>query len=138
MAHMTRAEALEFLAAGTRTGKLATVGEPHVVPIWFVVDDPYLVFTTGQTTVKGRQLLADPRAALCVDREVFPYDFVVVRGPVALAHEAPDLADWATRIAARYVPADKARWYGERNGAPGEMLCRLRMQRITAERDIAL
>jgi len=136
---MTRAEAVEFLAAGTRTGKLATHGPaPHVAPIWFLVDGQDLVFTTGETTVKGRSLLDDPRAALCVDSDVFPFSFVVVRGPVALDRAAPDLVDWSTRIAARYVPADKARWYGERNGVPGEMLCRLRMHRVTAERDIAL
>ena len=150
MAVMTRTEAVEFLAAGTRTGKLATcapgrsagsragASAPHVAPIWFLVDSDDLVFTTGRTTVKGRALLADPRAALCVDSDVFPYSFVVVRGPVALAPDAPDLVDWATRIARRYVPEEKAQWYGERNGVPGELLCRLRMRRITAERDIAL
>jgi PPOX class probable F420-dependent enzyme len=136
---MTRAEAVEFLAAGSRPGKLATIGaDPHVTPIWFVVDGPDLVFTTGQRSAKGRRLLADPRAALCVDTDAFPYDYVVVRGPVALAPDAPDLVEWATRIARRYVPVERAAWYGQRNGVPGEMLCRLRMDRITAERDIAL
>jgi PPOX class probable F420-dependent enzyme len=161
MPDMTRAEAVEFLAAGTRPGKLATcaygrsassraeahgrsassraeVPSPHVAPIWFVVDGDDLVFTTGERTVKGRSLLADPRAALCVDTDVFPYSFVIVRGPVTLDRAAPDLVEWSTRIAARYVPADKAQWYGERNGVPGEMLCRLRMHRVIAERDIAL
>jgi PPOX class probable F420-dependent enzyme len=139
MPDMTRAEAVEFLAAGTRPGKLAVASSsPHVAPIWFVVDGDDLVFTTGERTVKGRSLLADPRAALCVDTDVFPYSFVIVRGPVALERAAPDLVEWSTRIAARYVPAEKAQWYGERNGVPGEMLCRLRMQRVIAERDIAL
>jgi len=139
MPDMTRAEAVEFLAAGTRPGKLAVASSsPHVAPIWFVVDGDDLVFTTGERTVKGRSLLADPRAALCVDTDVFPYSFVIVRGPVVLERAAPDLVEWSTRIAARYVPAEKAQWYGERNGVPGEMLCRLRMQRVIAERDIAL
>jgi PPOX class probable F420-dependent enzyme len=139
MARMTRDEAVSFLSTGTRTGKLATMGgEPHVTPIWFVVDGPDLVFTTGGTSRKGRSLLADPQAALCVDSEVFPYSYVVVRGPVALAADASDLVEWATRIARRYVPAEQAEWYGQRNGVPGELLCRLRMRRVTAERDIAL
>ncbi len=49
---MTETEWREFLAAGTRTGKLATTrldGRPHVVPVWFVLDGDDLVFNTGLT-----------------------------------------------------------------------------------------
>jgi PPOX class probable F420-dependent enzyme len=138
---MDRAEAMEFLAAGTRTGKLATAspsGVPHVAPIWFVVDGEDLVFTTNMETVKGRHLRANPRGALTVDRSEFPYDFVVVRGPIDVAELAPDLLEWATRIAERYVPAGRAEDYGKRNAVPDELLCRLRVERIVGQRDIAL
>ncbi len=138
---MTPAQALSFLGEGTRTGKLATAsitGAPHVAPIWFVVAGDELVFTTGAGTVKGRNLRANPRAGLCADVSEYPYDFVVVRGPVAIEEEAPDLVAWATRIAERYVPAGRAQEYGRRNGVPGELLCRLRPERITGVRDIAL
>jgi len=51
MAHkMSPEEIREFLAHGTRTGKLATVranGAPHVAPVWFVLDGDDLVFNTG-------------------------------------------------------------------------------------------
>lgn len=137
---MTRDEALAFLAEGTRTGKLATArsAQPHVAPIWFVVDGDDLVFTTGERTVKGRHLRANPRAALSVDVEVFPYSFVIVRGPVTLDPAAPDIVEWSTRIAARYVPEGQAAAYGERNGVAGELLCRLRVDRVVGETDIAL
>ena len=141
MTVMQPGEALEFLAEGTRTGKLATAsptGRPHVAPIWFVADGRDLVFTTGAGSVKGRQLLANPRASLAVDAEVFPYSFVIVRGPVVVDDAAPDLLEWATRIAARYVPAGRAEEYGRRNGSPGEMLCRLHAAQVTAANDIAL
>ena len=140
MPQMTRDEAFAFLAGGTRTGKLATAGPggPHVAPVWFVVDGDDLVFGTGESSVKGRHLRADPRAALGVDLEVFPYSFVVVRGQVRLARNPPDMVEWATRIAARYVPAENAQWYGERNAAPGEYLCRLHVDRLVAESDVAL
>ncbi|HEX8631344.1 MAG TPA: PPOX class F420-dependent oxidoreductase, partial [Catenuloplanes sp.] len=140
MAGMTRTEAVEFLASGTRTGQLATAsptGAPHVAPIWFVVDGDDLVFTTGRDTVKGRHLRANPRAALTVDVAEFPYHFVVVRGPVSLAEGAADLLDWTTRIAGRYVPAARAEEYGRRNAVDSEMLCRLRLERVAGERDIA-
>ncbi|MBB4764358.1 PPOX class F420-dependent oxidoreductase [Amorphoplanes digitatis] len=141
MAAMTRQEALDFISVGSRTGKLATAsptGEPHVAPIWFVLDGDDLVFNTGAQTVKGRNLRADPRAALTVDVSEFPYDFVVVRGVVSLETQAPDLLEWATRIAERYVPARLATDYGKRNAVDGEMLCRLRIDRISGASDIAL
>ncbi|NJC69144.1 PPOX class F420-dependent oxidoreductase [Planosporangium thailandense] len=138
---MTRDEAIQFLAAGTRTGKLATAsasGAPHVSPIWFLVDGDDLVFTTGEETVKGRHLRANPRAALAVDLEEYPYTFVVVRGPVAIEPAAPDLLEWATRLAERYVPEGRAAEFGRRNAVPGELLCRLRIDRLSGARDIAL
>jgi nitroimidazol reductase NimA-like FMN-containing flavoprotein (pyridoxamine 5'-phosphate oxidase superfamily) len=42
MTEMSTKEIKRFLMQGTFTGKLATVkedGSPHVVPIWFVLDD---------------------------------------------------------------------------------------------------
>jgi PPOX class probable F420-dependent enzyme len=141
MTVMTRAEAIDFLAAGTRTGKVATSspsGAPHVAPVWFVVDGDDLVFNTGETTVKGRHLAANPRACLSVDIEVYPYSFVVVRGSVAIEAQAPDLRHWATQIAKRYVPARQAEAFGKRNAVDGELLVRLHMEQVIGERDIAL
>lgn len=138
---MTRDEAMAFLAEGKRTGKLATAspgGAPHVAPVWFVVDAFDLVFTTSAHTLKGRNLRANPRAALTVDAEEFPHSFVVVRGPVSIDETLSELLAWATLIAERYVPAGRAEEYGRRNGVPGELLCRLHMEHGRGERDIAL
>ena len=80
---MSHERAYEFLAEGTRTGKLATVradGRPHVAPIWFVIDGDDLLFMTTARHVKGKSLRRDPRAALTVDLEEPPYAFVDRRG----------------------------------------------------------
>ncbi len=141
MESMTREESLAFLAEGTRTGKLATAslaGIPHVAPLWFVVDGADLVFTTGPDSVKGRHLRANPRAALTVDVAEFPYHYVIVQGPVRTEESASDLLAWATRIAARYVPEGLAEGYGQRYADAGEMLCRLRMERVAGARDVVL
>jgi PPOX class probable F420-dependent enzyme len=138
---MTRQGAIDFISIGTRTGKLATAsptGKPHVAPVWFVVDGDDLVFTTGERTVKGRNLRANPHAALTVDVSEYPYDFAVVRGPVSLERQAPDLLEWATRIAERYVPARLAPAFGKRNAVEDELLCRLRLDRVSGGHDIAL
>ena len=73
---MTKNEIRAFLAHGTRTAKLATVGRggaPHVMPVWFVLDGEQLVFTTGADSVKGRNLRHDPRVAVVVDDETPPF-----------------------------------------------------------------
>ncbi|GAA1807663.1 PPOX class F420-dependent oxidoreductase [Planosporangium flavigriseum] len=137
---MTRFEAIGFLAEGTRTGKLATASpsaEPHVAPIWFVLVEQALVFTTGRDSIKGRHLRANPRAALTVDEEQFPYSFVLVRGPVEVVERPADMVAWTTRIAERYVPAGKAHEYGELNAQGDQLLCHLHMEHLTGVRDIA-
>lgn len=140
MASMTREEAIAFLSTGTRTGKLATAsaaGAPHVAPVWFVFDGADVIFTTHSTSVKGRHLKANPRAALSADLEEFPYSFVAVRGPVTITTDAGELLTWATRIAERYVPTGRAEEYGRRNGIEGELLCRMKLERVTGVSDIA-
>jgi PPOX class probable F420-dependent enzyme len=130
----------EILAETTHPGKLATItrdGSPTIAPIWFVLDGDDLVFNTGERLLKAQHLRRDPRAALIVDQVEFPYGYVLVRGTVTWDEAAPDLAAWATRIAERYVPAGRAQEYGERNGVPGEWLCRLRIERVSAIADIA-
>lgn len=131
---------IAFLAEGTRTGKVAFVsasGRALVVPIWFIVDDGQLVFTTGVNTAKGRALLRDPRVTLLVDDENPPFSFVQVQGTATIGEEPDDLLDIATRIAARYMGADLADQYGRRNGVPGELIVRVTPTKVIAEFDIA-
>lgn len=141
MHKMSEQQAVEFLKAGTRAGKLATAsptGAPSVAPVWFLVEDDDIVFSTGRSSLKGRHLLANPRAVLTVDSDKFPYGYATVRGPVHLEESADDLLEWNTRLAERYVPSDKAAEYGRRNSDPEMLLCRLRMERISGFADIAL
>jgi PPOX class probable F420-dependent enzyme len=139
MRNMSRGEAMAFLADGTKTGKLATAsptGAPHVAPLWFVVAGDDLVFTTGRDSLKARHLRANPRAALAVDIETFPYHFVLARGPVNIQDDAADLLTWATAIAGRYVPPGRAEEYGRSYADARELLCRLRVDHLTGARDV--
>jgi PPOX class probable F420-dependent enzyme len=129
-----------FISEGTRTGKLSTVradGSPHVVPMWFLLDGGELVFTTEKETVKGRNLLRDARAALCVDDERPLYSFVVLRGRVETSEDPGMLLVWATSIAARYMGEGRAREFGKRNSVPGMLLVRMGIEHVTAYADIA-
>jgi PPOX class probable F420-dependent enzyme len=140
---MTEAEVREFLLAmPAHTGKLATTrkdGSPHVAPIWYTLDDDgTIIFTTAATTVKGRALQRDPRAAMCVDDERPPFSFVIVEGTVTTSDDMDSVRHWATMIGGRYMGADQAESYGARNAVPGELLVRLSPTRIVSERDLAL
>jgi hypothetical protein len=139
---MDDAEVRAFLGGlPPHTGKLATVranGQPHLAPVWYEIDtDGTIVFNTGEATVKGRNLQRDPRASLCVDDERPPFSFVVLEGVVELSDDLDDVREWATRIGARYMGADRAEEYGARNGVAGEMVGRLRPVRVVSARDLA-
>src|SRR2546421_1805231 len=137
---MTPEEIRSFLIYGTRTAKLATSGpggQPHVMPVWFALDGEELVFTTWGDSVKGRNLRRNPRAAIVVDEEVAPYAFVHIRGPVTLSEDLEELLRFATAIAGRYMGRDRAAEFGRRNAVAGELLVRLRPERVIAATDVA-
>jgi PPOX class probable F420-dependent enzyme len=144
MEPMTRAEMHAFLSAGTRTGHLGTVradGRAHVKPIWFVLEGPpdafTVLFNTGANTVAGRNLARDPRLTISVDDPVPPFANVRVEGTAELVTDLEQVRAAATGIAARYMGADRAAAFGERNGVPGELLVRVTPALLRGERDIA-
>lgn len=137
---MTDAEWREFVAAGTRTGKLATTrrnGRPHVVPVWFVLDGDDLVFNTGAETIKGRTLRRTGWGSICVDDEQPPFSFVTISGPVTISTDLDEMLPLATRIGGRYMGEDMAERFGRRNAVDGELLVRLRVEEVFAVRNLA-
>ena len=137
---MTPEERRAFLVEGTRTGKLAVPradGAPHVVPIWFVLDGDDIIFTTADSNVKGKSIVRDGRAAVCVDDQAPPYSFVLVQGTAAWSDDLDDMLGWAIKIGARYMGAARAEEFGRRNAVPGEILVRLTPARIVAKANVS-
>ncbi|MFF9059471.1 PPOX class F420-dependent oxidoreductase [Streptomyces sp. NPDC101213] len=137
---MTDEEWRAFVSQGTRTAKLSTVradGSPHVAPVWFLLDGDEVVFNTGKETVKGRNLARDGRVALCVDDDRPPFDFVVLRGRARISEDLDQVRLWATRIAARYMGDDRAEAFGARNGVPGELVVRVGIEKVLAQKAVA-
>ncbi|WP_018656229.1 PPOX class F420-dependent oxidoreductase [Actinomadura flavalba] len=140
MEHMTESEWRAFVSHGTRTAKVAVVredGSPHVTPVWFVLDGDDLVFNTGASTVKGRALRRDPRLALCVEDDEPPFSFVTILGAVELTDDVEAMLPVATAIGARYMGAERGEEFGRRNAVPGEILVRVKIGKVIAERDLA-
>jgi PPOX class probable F420-dependent enzyme len=147
MADMSTKEIRKFLLQGTLTGKLATVkkdGSPHVVPIWFILDDVDddnsvdIMFTTGSTSVKARNIRLNSRVGICIDDQTPPFSFVMIHGVAEIQEfNRNELLKWATKIAERYMGKDNAESYGTRNSAEGELLVRIKPLTIVAEKNIA-
>jgi PPOX class probable F420-dependent enzyme len=137
---MTDDERRAFMMTGTRTGKLATTsanGAPHVTPIWFVLDGDDIVFTTHETSVKGKAVLRDGWVSMVVDDQEPPYSFVMVNGLATVSRDLEDLVVWATKIGGRYMGAARAEEFGKRNGVDGELLVRITPTRTIAQKNVS-
>ncbi len=134
-----------LLAEPARPAVLATRrpdGRPHAAPIWYDLDPAgggigQIVFNTGEHTVKGRNLAADPRLSLVVQDDRPPFSFVSIDGEATLIDDLDEVRHWAGRIGGRYMGPDRADEYGERNGVPGELLVRVRVLHTVAVLDVA-
>ncbi|MBC8156840.1 PPOX class F420-dependent oxidoreductase [Armatimonadetes bacterium] len=139
---MTKDEIRNFLLQGTLTGKLGTInknGTPHVVPIWYTVDEENnIIFNTGGESVKARNIMRDNRVRLCVDDQTPLFSFVLIDG---IAHiervETKETYKWAKAIAARYMGDDKSEAYGKRNSGEGEILVRIKPIKVVGQKDTA-
>ena len=68
----------------------------------------------------------------------FPPDLVVVApDQTCTAIDMDQLRHWATILGGRYMGEDTAEAFGERNAVPGELLARLRPQKVTSAKDLA-
>ena len=134
MTEMSKKEIRKFLMQDTLTGKLATVKKdrsPHVVPIWFVLDDNNnnssnrgragdIIFTTDNTSVKAKNIQRDNRVSICVDDQTPPFSFVTVYGTAEIKnYKQNELLKWTTKIAQRYMGKDNAEAFGRRNSTQG-------------------
>jgi hypothetical protein len=142
MSEMTKDEIRSFLLRGTFTGKLGTIsknGTPHIVPIWFTLDDEdNILFTTSDTSVKAKNIRRDNQVRLCVDDQVPLFSFVTIDGIAEIiSNEPTEVFKLAKIIAARYMGNDKAEEYGKRNSSEGELLIKIKSTRIIGQKDIA-
>ena len=82
-------------------------GRPYTVPVWFLHADDAFWITGTYERVWCRQLLADPRASLCVEAMSPVAGHVGGDGSV-VPHELPDFDIWplSRRLVDKYVAPD--------------------------------
>ena len=115
MPDLTQDEIAAYLAEPGRDLIIATVnaeGQPHAVPVWYIMDAGDIVFTTGYGGIKGRNMRANPKIAACVSQPADPIMFVSVQG------DAVEVTDVAAKR--RLVEAIMRR-YGNADPVEGDM-----------------
>ncbi|ORM24996.1 PPOX class F420-dependent oxidoreductase [Williamsia sp. 1135] len=127
-----------FLEEGTRTGHLgytASDGRPLVAPVWFVVDGDRVAFNTGADTAKGKAIARDGRVVLCVDLQEPPFAFVQIQGVAEVSEDLAEVHRIATACGGRYMGADRAKEFGDRNGVEGELVIWINATKVIASLD---
>jgi PPOX class probable F420-dependent enzyme len=74
-------------------------GRPHVAPVWAVWLDNALYFSTGERSVKGRNLAREPRCAVSVEAGTL---HLVVEGAVQRVADEAAMRRMATLYSAKY------------------------------------
>ncbi len=74
---------------------------------------------------------------LCVDDGEPPYSFVMIEGDADGSEDLDEMLIWATRIGGRYMGADQAERFGQRNAVPGELLVRITPTRVVTEAGVS-
>ena len=81
----------QFLTDEPRMGRLATVsvlGEPHVVPIWYLPKKGSLLIHSERKSRKIQDLQANSKYTLTVDDDSWPYRGVQARGTARILPRA--------------------------------------------------
>ena len=127
---------------GTYTGKVSTInkdGSSHVTPIWYILDENnHITFTTYSKSVKGKNLIRDPRISFCMDDQVPPFSFVIVYGIAEVISKPSDLLRWTTKIAERYMGKESSNEYGKRNAVEGELLIKVIPKKVIGQKGISV
>ena len=97
----------------THLARIATVqpdGSPHVTPVWYLWNAPYLLIAVVSTSRKVRNIQQNPRVAITIDTESSPAQGVIIEG-TALIKNLPARVEH--EICARYIKSSDLEKYLE-------------------------
>ena len=88
---------------------IATVtplGNPVATPIWFLADKTHILFSASLTSIKNRNIQANPRVSLCIMTEDNHVRYVEIRGRVVeITREG--WGDFSRQIRQKYPGGDE-------------------------------
>jgi PPOX class probable F420-dependent enzyme len=99
-----------------------TDGTPRVVPIWFHWNGNEFVFGTPPKAPKLKALAKNPKVALTIDSDGFPYNVLSVRGSARMERLKGVTPEYA-RAAERYFGVEQGKaWVKQMEGMSPEMV----------------
>lgn len=101
-----------------------------MAPVWFVLDGQDVLFNTHETAGKAKALKREGRASFVVDGQAPPYSYVKIDGSITFEDDLEIVRATATSIRSRYMGADRAAEFGNRNRTDSELVVRLSPERI--------
>ncbi len=84
---------------------------PLALPVWYQYEDGEVIISIDGNSAKAKLLRRYGRASMTVQTETPPYRYVMVEGPVTVAHEARD----GLPLAVRYLGDEIGEWYAKQN-----------------------
>ena len=122
-------EQREAFLAGLHVGILSIQRDdkgPLALPIWYQYEEGQVLIHIARDSVKAKLLRRHGRATMTVQDETPPYRYVMVEGPVTVAHEGRDISS----MAIRYLGDELGRQYAADNPVTDESV----VARLTPER----
>ena len=106
---MTKREMNNFLDERwiARIATLKKDGSPHLTPVWYAWDGQKFVIVTRKDRVKYRNIGADGRVALCIDKPNPPTKGVIAEGKAEPTDA--DLRRLMEKVIGRYVDGKEDR-----------------------------
>lgn len=115
MPKLTDDELHAFLDEREHLARIGTVdddGFPRVLPLWFIRDGRWLLFTPRSPAVVWRNLQRDPKVGISIDEAGQPYRKFTVQGVCEIVHPPGEDDQWRDRyreITRRYT----ADWFAD-------------------------
>ena len=107
MPRLTPQEIDSYLA-GPHVAHFASIrqdGTPHISPVWYRWEDGKVTVVSGDSAVKTRNVRQNPKVAISVATDEWPYQYVILEGDATV--ENANLRDTVRSIFSRYEGTER-------------------------------
>ena len=94
---------IDAYLAGPHVAHFASIrpdGAPHIAPVWYQWADGKVTVVSGDSAVKTRNVRRNPKVALSVATDEWPYQYVILEGSASVRGD--NLKDAVRAIFSRY------------------------------------
>ena len=99
---------IDAYLAGPHVAHFASIrqdGTPHISPVWYRWEDSKVTVVSGDSAVKTRNVRQNPKVAISVATDEWPYQYVILEGDATV--ENANLRDTVRSIFSRYEGTER-------------------------------